>query len=165
VKTLTVKPGAAVQTASVGALSLPTLPIVEPPARSETPAAAAKPETAAPSPVSAVTGSIPETAPSPPAPAAAAVPATPAANPAPVHSGWLIQVGAFTVEQEAKQRLASVQSKASRMLASAAAFTESVLKGETTYYRARFAMLGKEQAEAACKYLKRNDVDCMTIKN
>ncbi len=38
-------------------------------------------------------------------------------------------------------------------------------KGETTLYRARFAGLGKEQAEAACNYLKHNEVDCMTIKN
>ena len=58
-----------------------------------------------------------------------------------------------------------MQGKASRLLASAAAFTETVLKGETTYYRARFAGLDKDQAEAACKYLKRNDVDCITIKN
>jgi D-alanyl-D-alanine carboxypeptidase len=40
-----------------------------------------------------------------------------------------------------------------------------VSKGETTWYRARFAGLAKEQAEAACNYLKHNDVDCMTIKN
>jgi D-alanyl-D-alanine carboxypeptidase len=160
-----------VRTASAGALSLPTLPVIEPPAtKAETVAPAVQPETPAPSPASAVTGSIPEAAPaapaaSAPAAAAAVAPAAPAANPAPVHTGWIIQVGAFTVEQEAKQRLATVKGKAARMLASAAAFTEPVLKGETTYYRARFAMLDKEQAEAACKYLKRNDVDCMTIKN
>jgi D-alanyl-D-alanine carboxypeptidase len=77
----------------------------------------------------------------------------------------MIQVGAFPAEGEAKQRLSSVQSRASRYLASADAFTESVSKGETVLYRARFAGLGKEQAEAACNYLKHNDVDCMTIKN
>ena len=38
-------------------------------------------------------------------------------------------------------------------------------KGDSILYRARFAGLGKEQAEAACNYLKHNDVDCMTIKN
>ena len=77
----------------------------------------------------------------------------------------MIQVGAFPAEEEAKQRLSSVQSRASRNLATADAFTESVTKGDSILYRARFAGLGKEQAEAACKYLKRNDVDCMTIKN
>ena len=77
----------------------------------------------------------------------------------------MIQVGAFPDEEEAKQRLSSVQSRASHYLATADAFTESVSKGDSILYRARFAGLGKEQAEAACKYLKRNEVDCMTIRN
>jgi D-alanyl-D-alanine carboxypeptidase len=81
------------------------------------------------------------------------------------HAGWIIQVGAFPAEGEAKQRLSSVQSRASKFLASADAFTETINKGESVWYRARFAGLGKEQAEAACNYLKHNDVDCMTIKN
>jgi D-alanyl-D-alanine carboxypeptidase len=130
-----------------------------------------------PSHLVVTTGSLaetvsPATAPQPSAPpvatppATAAVARTPAPAPAPqAHSGWIIQVGAFPAEGEAKQRLSSVQSRASRYLASADAFTESVNKGESTWYRARFAGLGKEQAEAACNYLKHNDVDCMTIKN
>ena len=45
-------------------------------------------------------------------------------------------------------------------------FTETVLKGEKTLYRARFAgFQQKDEAEAVCKQLKRNDIDCMTIKN
>ena len=51
------------------------------------------------------------------------------------------------------------------MLASASPFTESVQRGETTLYRARFAGLEREQAEAACKFLKRKDVDCLAMKN
>ena len=82
-----------------------------------------------------------------------------------VRSGWIIQVGAYPAEEEAKQRLATVQSKAARLLAAADPFTETVHKGDKTYYRARFAGLDKDQAEAACKYLKRNDVDCVTLKN
>jgi D-alanyl-D-alanine carboxypeptidase len=123
------------------------------------------------------TGSIAEAAPAP-APTAAAAPppsvaplapaeahsSAPAAAPQ-AHVGWMIQVGAFPAEGEAKQRLSSVQNRASRFLASADAFTETVSKGESIWYRARFAGLGKEQAEAACNYLKHNDVDCMTIKN
>ena len=90
---------------------------------------------------------------------ASAAPAKPQAR-----SGWVIQVGAFQAEEEAKQRLSKVQSKASKMLDGADPFTESVDKGGTTYYRARFAGLDKEKAEAACKYLKRNDVECVTTK-
>jgi D-alanyl-D-alanine carboxypeptidase len=82
-----------------------------------------------------------------------------------VRSGWIIQVGAYPAEDAAKQQLSAVQSKASKILTDADPFTETVEKAGTTYYRARFAGLDKEKAEAACKYLKRNDVDCVTIKN
>jgi len=100
----------------------------------------------------------------PAAAAPAAKPAVPAAKPQ-HHSGWMIQVGAFPAEQAAKQRLSSVQSKATKILTGAEPFTEAVDKGGTTYYRARFAGLDKDAAEAACKYLKKNDVECVTIKN
>ncbi|MFL6796936.1 MAG: serine hydrolase [Xanthobacteraceae bacterium] len=103
--------------------------------------------------------------PAPPPAASRGVTArTPAAR-APGRSGWVIQVGAFPAEQEAKQRLSTVQSKASKVLSGADPFTESVDKGGTTLYRARFAGLDKDKAEAACKFLKRDGVDCVTIKN
>jgi D-alanyl-D-alanine carboxypeptidase len=82
-----------------------------------------------------------------------------------VRNGWMIQVGAYRVEQEAKQRLSAVQSKASKVLTGADAFTETFDKSGTTYYRARFAGLDKDRAEAACKYLKKNDVECVTVRN
>ncbi|MBX9774699.1 MAG: D-alanyl-D-alanine carboxypeptidase [Xanthobacteraceae bacterium] len=98
-------------------------------------------------------------------PAPPPAPAAPAARPPQTRSGWVIQVGAYPAESEAKERLAMVKSKASRLLASASPFTETVQRGETTLYRARFAGLEREQAEAACKFLKRNDVDCLAMKN
>jgi D-alanyl-D-alanine carboxypeptidase len=82
-----------------------------------------------------------------------------------VRSGWIIQVGAYHAEQEAKQRLSAARNKASKMLTGADAFTETFDKGGTTYYRARFAGLDKDRAEAACKYLKKNDVECVAMKN
>jgi len=100
--------------------------------------------------------------------AAAAAPAPKAeapAAPARVHTGWIIQVGAFDAVSEAKQRLDAAQSKAGRLLSRADAFTETVTKGDKKLYRARFAGLDRGAAEAACKYLKRNDIACMTIKN
>jgi len=100
----------------------------------------------------------------PPAPAATLAPSLAPAKPQ-ARSGWMIQVGAYQAEQEAKQRLSAVQSKASKILNGADPFTESVDKGGTTYYRARFAGLDRDKAEAACKYLKRNDVECVAIKN
>jgi D-alanyl-D-alanine carboxypeptidase len=79
--------------------------------------------------------------------------------------GWMIQIGAFAAEEEAKQRLASAQSKAARVLGSADAFTERVVKGDKALYRARFAGFEKDEAEAACNYLKRNDIACMPLRN
>jgi D-alanyl-D-alanine carboxypeptidase len=79
--------------------------------------------------------------------------------------GWIIQVGAFDVEQDAKQRLAMAQSKAKAELGDAAGFTEPVAKGDKTLYRARFAGLDKSQAETACKSLKRSEIPCMMLRN
>ena len=80
-------------------------------------------------------------------------------------TGWMIQVGAFPEESEAKQKLSSAKSTASRLLGGAESFTEPVQKGDKTLYRARFAGLEKDQAESVCKALKRSDMACMTIKN
>jgi D-alanyl-D-alanine carboxypeptidase len=82
-----------------------------------------------------------------------------------VHSGWIIQVGAFDVEREARERLSTAQAKAGQMLKRASPFTEAVVTGDKTLYRARFAGVQKDQAEAICRQLKRNDIACMTIKN
>jgi D-alanyl-D-alanine carboxypeptidase len=100
-----------------------------------------------------------------------AEPAPPAAPPtrglqvhAPTHTGWIIQIGAFGSESEAKQHLDEAQSKVSS-LGHADRFTEPVTKGDKTYYRARFAGLDKNEAEETCKKLRRNDFACMTVKN
>ena len=81
------------------------------------------------------------------------------------HSGWMIQVGAFEAERDAKDRLSSAKSKAKHLLRSADPFTETVVKEDRTFYRARFAGLDKRNAVAACRYLKRRDFACMTLKN
>jgi D-alanyl-D-alanine carboxypeptidase len=107
-------------------------------------------------------------APESPAPVAPAVsPTAPIAlNARPIpHGGWLIQVGAFADESEAKQRLESVASGARTILGKADPFTERVAKDGKTFYRARFAGFDKDRAQAACSYLKRNDVACIALKN
>ncbi len=80
-------------------------------------------------------------------------------------SGWMIQIGAFDGEDEAKQHLDAAQLKAPSMLAAADPFTERVQKGDKALYRARFAGLDRAMAEAACKQLKRSDIECMAVKN
>ena len=83
----------------------------------------------------------------------------------PARSGWMIQVGAFGEEQEARVRLNSAQRRAKKLLGDADPFTEPVTKGERTLYRARFAGLDKNRAEAACRTLKRSDIACLTLRN
>ena len=91
-------------------------------------------------------------------------PAAPAARAKP-RSGWIIQVGAFEAESEARERLSSAQEKAAKLLAGSEPFTEPVSKGDKTLYRARFAGLKPDQAEAACRILKRSDIACMALRN
>jgi D-alanyl-D-alanine carboxypeptidase len=79
--------------------------------------------------------------------------------------GWLIQVGAYEGESEAKEHLNAAQLKIPGILAAADPFTERVQKGEKTFYRARFVGLDKPAAEAACKLLKRSEIECMAVKN
>jgi D-alanyl-D-alanine carboxypeptidase len=80
-------------------------------------------------------------------------------------SGWMIQVGAFDAEKEARERLDSARSRAKNLLGGADPYTEPVTKGDKTLYRARFAGLDKHQAEAACRALKRSDIACLALKN
>jgi D-alanyl-D-alanine carboxypeptidase len=83
----------------------------------------------------------------------------------PRSGGWMIQVGAFPDEKEAQQRLTAAKAKAMDQLGQADTFTERVAKGDKSLYRARFAGLGKDQAETACKHLKRSEIPCMLLKN
>jgi D-alanyl-D-alanine carboxypeptidase len=79
--------------------------------------------------------------------------------------GWMIQVGAFPEENEAKQRLTAAQEKAREQLGQANPFTERTSKGDKAMFRARFAGLDKDQAETACKHLKHSEIPCMVLKN
>ncbi|HWL05369.1 MAG TPA: serine hydrolase [Xanthobacteraceae bacterium] len=174
VRTVSVRAGT-VRTASLAPVALPELEAATPPApttghndqssgRLPPPPPGARPGVLGVLPASAM-----RTAGAAEAPVTVATVARPQSRPAAANSvkpqGWIIQVGAYTDEGEAKQRLASVKSTAPRLLASADPFTETFEKGSRTYYRARFAGLTKTSAEAACRYLKRNDVACLAIKN
>ena len=178
---------AALQVASVDPEPAPTATPSAPITSVAVPATMAKPEPLSPQP--SASPALAASQPTPPSPQsgpqtqpssarsdsanaapARAVAVAPSSSPAAAnkpsaHSGWMIQVGAYPGEREAKQRLSAVKSKAAKILTGADSFTEPIEKGGTTYYRARFAGFDKDKAEAACKYLKRNDVECVTIKN
>ncbi|MBV9532703.1 MAG: D-alanyl-D-alanine carboxypeptidase [Bradyrhizobium sp.] len=87
-------------------------------------------------------------------------------NGSPVHTGWIVQVGALENESEAQKRLEAARNQAHGLLANAEPFTEPVIAtGDRTLYRARFAGLGRDQAEAVCRTLKRSDISCIAVKN
>ncbi len=86
----------------------------------------------------------------------------------PIHarSGWLIQIGAFDDENDARQHLSAAQLKLHAALAAKDPFTERVQKGDKALYRARFAGFDKQaSAEAVCRELKRSDFQCMAVKD
>ena len=88
------------------------------------------------------------------------------AAPAVARTGWIIQVGALESESEAKQRIDLARNKASSLLSKADPFTEPVVsKDNRTLFRARFAGLERDQAEAVCRTLKRADISCITVRN
>ncbi|MBI3700327.1 MAG: serine hydrolase [Afipia sp.] len=82
-----------------------------------------------------------------------------------MRSGWIVQVGALESESEARQRLDAAKGSAGRLLGGADPFTETVAKGNKTLYRARFAGLNQDSAEAVCRTLKRSDISCIAIRN
>ena len=139
--------------------------------RSDPPATAAVPSAPSPSPAPPLPASAPTAkpfaAPEKVASAGTSVP-LPAAtikSASKARSGWIIQVGALPDEKEAKQRLETAQSKAKNLLSKADSFTERVEKGDKVLFRARFAGLEKDQAEAVCKHLKRTEIPCILLKN
>jgi D-alanyl-D-alanine carboxypeptidase len=113
-------------------------------------------------PAQAMAYAEPARAPAPPQPSA--IQQASAAKPV-VHTGWIVQVGALESETEARSRLESARERARSILGKADSFTETVAKGDKKLYRARFAGLDRDQAEAACKTLRRSDISCITIKN
>ncbi len=90
----------------------------------------------------------------------------PAADPeVAAHPGWIIQIGATDDEAKAGALLARVKARKLSALDDAEAFTEKVQKGDATLYRARFAGLDADGAEAACRSLKRSGFGCFAMKN
>ena len=86
-------------------------------------------------------------------------------RPVVTHSGWIVQVGALESENEAQQRIDAARSSARGLLSKADPFTEVVAKDNRKLYRARFAGLERDQAEAVCRALKRADISCITVRN
>ncbi len=78
---------------------------------------------------------------------------------------WTIQIGATDAPGKATDLLARAKNQDRSALASAHPFTEKVRKGDATLYRARFAGLEPQQAEAACRTLKRSGFACFATRD
>ncbi len=100
----------------------------------------------------------------------ASAPATsgPAENidvkPARYAGAYHVQVGAFTSEAEAENRLGMVQQRALDLLEGHLPFTTSFMKGDQEWYRARFAGFSQGDAQAACAALKKLSLDCAVMR-
>src|SRR3984957_1213926 len=104
--------------------------------------------------------------PSPRAPSTPTAQPSTASKPEVTHTGWIIQVGALESESEALRRIEAARNKAHGLLNKADSFTEPVVaKDDRKLFRARFAGLDRDQAEAVCKTLKRSDISCITVHN
>ena len=130
--------------------------------------AATAPQAPAPQPV-AVASAAPLPAPiaQPIAqPVAQAPQAMPASAPVKIHTGWIVQVGALETEAEAQARIEAARNSSRGLLTKADSFTEPVVaKDNRKLFRARFAGLERDQAEAACRALRRSDIACMAVRN
>jgi D-alanyl-D-alanine carboxypeptidase len=87
-----------------------------------------------------------------------------AALPKSAQSGWVIQLGATDDEAKAREILQRAKARGQKALSKADAFTEKVSKGGSTLYRARFSGFDEEDAQSACKSLKRNGFSCFAVK-
>ncbi|NBT22051.1 MAG: D-alanyl-D-alanine carboxypeptidase [Methylocystaceae bacterium] len=83
----------------------------------------------------------------------------------PLRSGWMIQIAAAESNEKANVLLNKAKSELQGLSPQVKAFTEKVQKGNETLYRARFAGLEQQSAEAACKILKRSGLGCFVTKN
>jgi D-alanyl-D-alanine carboxypeptidase len=81
-------------------------------------------------------------------------------------SEWVIQLGATDEEKKAKLILDEAKARTGRVLAKAAPFTEKVSRDGSTLYRARFSGFQEaEDAQEACKALKRSGFACFATRS
>ena len=82
-----------------------------------------------------------------------------------LRGSWIIQIGAYANETQARERLAEARARAAGILAKVNSYTEEANKGSNKFYRARFAGFDEASAKRACETLKKNDFACFAAKN
>jgi D-alanyl-D-alanine carboxypeptidase len=80
-------------------------------------------------------------------------------------TGWVIQLGATDDEDKAKAMLDAARGRAGKLLGKASPFTEKVAVKGSTLYRARFSGFNEpDDAEKACKALKKSGFSCFASR-
>ena len=81
-------------------------------------------------------------------------------------SPWVIQLAAEDNEGKARDLLDQAKAASGRVLAKAAPFTERVMRGGATLYRARFSGFAEaDTAQEACKNLKSRGFACFATRS
>jgi D-alanyl-D-alanine carboxypeptidase len=75
-----------------------------------------------------------------------------------------VQIGAYASEAEAMRRLVETAGRTGSLLAGHPPRALPVRKGETQLYRARYAGFEEPAAQAACRALKAQQVDCLVVR-
>ncbi|HUU67089.1 MAG TPA: D-alanyl-D-alanine carboxypeptidase [Methyloceanibacter sp.] len=81
----------------------------------------------------------------------------------PASGGFQVQVGAYTSLSDAQNRLGMVRQRAPSVLDGHIPFVATFMKGNTEWYRARFAGFSKTDSRSACAALKRMSLDCIAM--
>lgn len=80
-----------------------------------------------------------------------------------VAGSYHVQVGSYTAQADAHNRLGMVRQRAPKLLHGHLPFTATFLKDDTEWYRARFAGFSKTDARSTCEALKRMRLDCIAM--
>ncbi|MFC0283584.1 serine hydrolase [Camelimonas abortus] len=86
-----------------------------------------------------------------------------AAHPAARSGSWVIQLGA-TEDEAAARRLLEEAREAADFLKTASPFTEKVVRGRATLWRARFSGFDPQSARDACKALRDSGYECFATR-
>ena len=76
---------------------------------------------------------------------------------------WDIQVGAFSNYTKARNYALEIKKKASRKLADKPIDIEPVSTGAAIIYRSKITGFAKNEADAACKSLKKSNKSCIVV--
>ncbi|GBE44516.1 D-alanyl-D-alanine carboxypeptidase DacF precursor [bacterium BMS3Bbin10] len=94
----------------------------------------------------------------------ASIPAQPQASRPPVRDGkFHIQVGAYSRQTDAMQRLAAIQLKAGDVINGHAPLAVPLVEPKRYLYRARFAGFTRKAAKSTCSQLKRRAITCVVM--